>query len=321
MKKSKEQEDLYDILIIGGGPAGMTAGLFAARYNMRCCLVYSRLGGAMAEAHLIENYPGIEKISGIELAERMEKQVKKHGVEMIVDEVIGLKKEDNAFVAKLRSEKEIKSLALVLALGTQRRKLNIPGEEKFLGKGISYCATCDGFFFKNKTVAIVGGGDSALDAVLYLSNLAKNVYLIHRRDELRAEDLKVLEAKKKENVEFLLNKVVVEAKGSEKLEKIVIEDTKTGEKDEIEVDGLFIEIGSVPSTALIKPLNVDVDETGFIKVNDRMETNIEGVFACGDITTGSGGFRQIVTAVGEGAIAGHYSSIYVKRKKIKSGGS
>jgi len=190
-----------------------------------------------------------------------------------------------------------------------------------LGKGISYCATCDGFFFKNKIVAVVGGGDSALDAVLYLSNLAKKVYLIHRREEFRAEDLKVEEAKKKDNVEFLLNKVVVEAKGSEKLEKIVIEDTKTGERRELEVDGLFIEIGSVPSTALIKPLGVETDEAGFIKVNDKMETNVEGIFACGDITTGSGGFRQIATAVGEGAIAGHYSSIYVKRKKMASGGS
>ncbi len=309
---NEDKDKVYDICVIGGGPAGMTAALFAARYNITCCMVYSKLGGAMAEAHSIENYPGIEKISGIELAEKMENQVKKHGVEILIDEVTNIEKEKNIFKLKLRSGKNLKSKALILALGTQRRKLNIPGEEELLGKGISYCATCDGFFFKNKIVAVVGGGDSALDAVLYLSNLAKKVYLIHRREEFRAEDIKVKEAKKK-NVEFLLNKIVLEAKGNEKLEEITIKDVKTEEIENIRVDGLFIEIGSVPSTALIKPLGVKTDEMGFIKVNDKMETNISGVFACGDITTGSGGFRQIATAVGEGAVAGHYASIYIKK--------
>ncbi len=309
------EDKIYDLMVIGGGPAGMTAALYGARYNLSVALIFSKLGGAMADAHEIENYPGFKGISGMELAQRMLDQVSAYkNVDVIMDEVTDLRKENELFVARTY-DKKIKARALILALGTQRKRLNIENEEKFLGKGISYCATCDGMFFRDKIVAVVGGGDAALDAVNFLSNIASKVYLIHRREEFRAEDIKVESARKKKNVEFLLNCVVEKAEGRDKLEKIMIRNVKTNEIFWLNVDGLFIEIGSVPSTALVNTLGVELDEHGFIKVKENMSTNIAGVFAAGDITNGSANVRQISTAVGEGAIAAVYAYLYLKQRK------
>ncbi len=305
----------YDVIVIGGGPAGMTSALYCARYNMRVALVFSKLGGAMADAHVVENYPGFKSISGVELAERMLEHVSSYdNVDVVMDEVTDTRKEREFFVVRTY-EKVLKGRALILALGTQRRKLNIENEDKFLGRGISYCATCDGMFFKDKVVAVVGGGDAALDAVLFLSNIARKVYLIHRRKEFRAEDIKVENAKKLDNVEFVLDCVVEKAIGEGKLERLVVKNLKTSEIFELDVDGLFIEAGSVPSTTLTSALGVELDEAGFIKVSADMSTNISGVFAAGDITNGSAGLRQITTAVGEGAIAAFYAYRYVKQLK------
>ncbi len=305
----------YDVCVVGGGPAGMTAALYLARYNMKVALIFSKLGGAMADAHAIENYPGFKRISGMELAERMLEQVSLYSnVEVIMDEVVDARKEEDGFVLKTH-DKEFRCKAVVLALGMQRRKLNVKNEEKFLGRGVSYCATCDGMFFKDKVVGVVGGGDAAFDAVLFLSNIAKKVYLIHRRQEFRAEEIKVEAARKLENVEFLLDSVVVELDGKDKLERVRIRNVKSNEERWIELDGLFIEIGSMPSAVLAQKLGVELDDKGFIKVNEDMSTNVEGVFAAGDITSASANVRQVATAVGEGAIAGVSAYLYVKKKR------
>ncbi len=308
-------EKVYDVAVIGGGPAGMTATLFCARYNLRVALVFSKLGGAMAEAHIIENYPGFKSIGGMELAEKMFEQVASYSnVEVVMDEVIDARKDGELFVLTTR-EREIKSRALILAVGMQRRKLSVKGEEEFLGRGVSYCATCDGMFFRDKVVAVIGGGDAAFDAILFLSNIARKVYLIHRREEFRAEEIKVEAAKKLNNVEFILNSVVEELDGKDKLERIKVKNIKTNEEKWLDVDGLFIEIGSVPSAVLAQKLGVELDEHGFIKVNSDMSTNVGGVFAAGDITTASANVRQVATAVGEGAIAGVSAYLYLKKKR------
>ncbi len=308
-------EKVYDVAVIGGGPAGMTATLFCARYNLRVALVFSKLGGAMAEAHIIENYPGFKSIGGMELAEKMFEQVASYSnVEVVMDEVIDARKDGELFVLTIR-EREIKSRALILAVGMQRRKLSVKGEEEFLGRGVSYCATCDGMFFRDKVVAVIGGGDAAFDAILFLSNIARKVYLIHRREEFRAEEIKVEAAKKLNNVEFILNSVVEELDGKDKLERIKVKNIKTNEEKWLDVDGLFIEIGSVPSAVLAQKLGVELDEHGFIKVNSDMSTNVGGVFAAGDITTASANVRQVATAVGEGAIAGVSAYLYLKKKR------
>ncbi len=308
-------EKVYDVAVIGGGPAGMTATLFCARYNLRVALVFSKLGGAMAEAHVIENYPGFKSIGGVELAERMLEQVSSYSnVEVVMDEVIDARKDGELLVLTTR-EREIKSRALILAVGMQRRRLNVKGEEEFLGRGVSYCATCDGMFFRDKVVAVIGGGDAAFDAVLFLSNIARKVYLIHRREGFRAEEVKVEAAKKLNNVEFILNSVVEELDGKDKLERVRVKNIQTNEERWLDVDGLFIEIGSVPSAVLAQKLGVELDEHGFIKVKDDMSTNVEGVFAAGDITTASANVRQVATAVGEGAIAGVSAYLYLKKKR------
>ena len=309
------KDELYDVVVIGGGPAGMTSALYCARYNMKVALVFSKLGGAMADAHVVENYPGFKSISGMELAEKMLEHVSSYdNVDVIMDEVTDARKENDVFVVRTY-DKVLRTRTIILALGTRRRKLNIENEDRLLGKGISYCATCDGMFFKNKTVAVVGGGDAALDAVVFLSNIASKVYLIHRREEFRAEDIKVESARKKKNIEFVLNCVVERADGKDKLESILVKNLKTGEKFRLDVDGLFIEIGSVPSTALASTLGVELDENGYVKVKEDMSTNVEGVFAAGDITNGSAGVRQISTAVGEGAIAAVHAYKYIKQRK------
>lgn len=298
--------EIYDVIIIGAGPAGLAAGIYASRRALKTLILGKTLGGQVIATHCIENYPGFKRIVGLRLMEKMEKQVRRFEVEIVQDEVVSLKEHEGKFVVKT-PEKTFESKTIILAFGKTPRSLGAPGEKRLEGEGVSYCAICDGPLYKNKTVAIVGGGNSALDAALYMSKISKKVYLIHRRDEFRGFEATVEKLKEKGDVEFVLNSNVAEFKGSKCLESILVKNSKTNEAKEIKVDGVFIEIGSEVDTKLIKDL-VKLDENNHIIINNVCETfhpNSDkvrhGIFAAGDVTNTP--FKQIVVAAGEGAKA------------------
>jgi len=291
---------MYDVIIIGAGPAGLTAAIYTSRRNLKSIVLTKDLGGQVIKTPYIENYPGFKKIEGFKLIKNMEEQVKDLGVEIKYEEVVKIIPKEKTFVVETR-ERKYESRTVILAFGKTPRSLNVPGEKEFSGKGISYCATCDAPLFRDKIVAVIGGGNSALDATLLLSSLAKKVYLVHRRDEFRAFESLVEEAKRKKNVEFVLSHVVEEFKGDDILRSMILKNVKTGERKEIKVDGVFIEIGSEVKTDFIKGL-VKLDKNNHIIVNNNCETSRPGIFAAGDVTNTP--FKQIVVAAGEGAKAG-----------------
>ncbi len=300
---------VYDVIIVGGGPAGYSAATYSAR-NKLSTLVLARDIGVLSYATNVENYPGHESISGPELVQKFEKQAKDFGAEIKKKEVIKAEKKDRKFKISTR-DNTYEGKTLIFALGTKKEKLKIENEDNFIGKGISYCAICDAPFFKNKTVAVVGGSNSAAMSALELAEHAKRVYIIYRREKPRCEEV-LLDKLKNKNVEIICNAVVKKAEGENLLQEVVLE--KDGKEEEMELDGLFVEIGYVPSSSIAQKLGVEL-EKNFIKVNEKMETNVEGVFSAGDITTGSAGFRQIVTACAEGAIASFSVFKYLKAKK------
>lgn len=299
---------VYDVIIVGGGPAGYSAAIYSAR-NKLSTLVLARDIGVLSYATNVENYPGFESISGPELIEKFEKQAGDLETEIRKEEVVKVKKEDGKFKVSTR-DNTYEGKALILALGTEKAKLKIENEDDFIGRGISYCTTCDAPFFKNKTVAVVGGSNSAAMSALELAEHAKKVYIIYRREKPRCEEV-LLDKLKEKSVEIVCNAVVKKAEGENVLQKVILE--KDGKEEEMGLDGLFIEIGYVPSSTIAQNLGVEL-KNNFIKVNEKMETNVEGVFAAGDITTGSAGFRQIVTACAEGAIASVSAFKYLKAK-------
>ena len=290
----------FELAIIGSGPAGYSAAIYAVRAGIKTLVLEKGFGGGLAAVSPnIENYAGFESISGIDLVEKMKKHAGKYTKINFNEEVLNITKNKDIFEIKTNND-EYKVKAIIFCTGTQYRKLNAPGEEELSGKGVSYCATCDGFFFKNKKVAVVGGGNSALIEAIYLKQIGcKEVYLIHRRDQLRAEKTYEKEAISK-GVEILFNKVVEKINGKEKVEFLDLKDTKTDKISKLEIDGMFVSIGEEPQNNLAKKLDVDLNEKGFIIVDKQMRTNIKGVYAAGDIT---GGLRQVATAVAEGAIA------------------
>jgi len=295
---------LYDLIIVGSGPAGLSAALYAGRYKLKTLLLGAVLGGAMAEAWKIENYPGFKTIAGMELAKRIKEQVEDLGIEIFQDEVTKIQNPKSKFQIVARSGKKFESRALILALGTQRRKLNVPGEEKFHGRGVSYCATCDGILFQNKVVAVVGGGDSAIKSGSLLVKYAKKVYLLVRGNELSGEPMNVEKVKsQKEKVKIIYGVEILEIKGDSKVQSVVL---NNGE--ELKLDGVFIEIGATPASALIKDLKVDLDEKGYLKVDENQRTNIPFIYAAGDVATAMGGFKQVLTAAAQGAVAA--TSVY-----------
>jgi thioredoxin reductase (NADPH) len=299
---------IYDLIIIGAGPAGLSAAIYAARYKMNFLVVGELVGGLATEAHKVSNYPGVKDISGIELMESFRAQAEALGAKIEESAVQNIEKKKDRFVVKTANASH-EAKAIILALGLQHRKLNISGEEEFLGKGVSYCATCDGAFYKNKNVAVIGGGNSAVSAAVMLAKIAKKVYLINRSDKFRAEPAWIEELKKMKNAEIIYNANVSKVSGKEFVEKIELD---TGKK--LDVDGLFIEAGVIPSTLLAKNLVVSLDENGFISVDNEMNTNVAGVFAAGDITNGSS-FKQIVIACGQGAIAAYSAYKFVAKNK------
>jgi len=291
---------MYDVIIVGAGPAGLTAAIYASRRNMKTLVLGKGLSDQVSETPHVENYPGFEKIKGYELIKKFEQQVRDFGVEVIFEEVVKITPKKDGFIVKT-VKKSYEGKTVILAFGKIPRTLNIPGEKGFTGKGVSYCATCDAPLFKDKTVAIIGGGNAALDGALLLSKIAKKVYLVHRRDEFRGFEAEVEKVKKRNNIELVLSHVAVEFKGDKILKSIIVENVNTKEKKELKVDGVFVEIGSDVKTDFVKDL-VKLDKNNYIIINKNCETSRPGVFAAGDVTNTP--FKQIVVAAGEGAKAG-----------------
>ncbi len=300
----------HDLVIIGLGPAGYSAAIYAGRYKMDVLLVGQLPGGIAGTAHDVRNYAGFEKITGMELMMKMHKQTEGLGVQIKPDIINNIKKSEEGFVLKTTKE-EIFAKKLIIATGTQRRELGIPREKKLVGKGISYCATCDAGFYKDKVAAVVGGGDAALTAALLLSQHAKKVYIIYRKPEFtKAEVAWVDEVNKTDNIETVFTAEVEELIGEEKLEKV-----KLSNGNELDLDGLFIEIGGTSNIKLAEELDLEL-ENGSIKVDLGQKTNVSGVFAAGDVTNRP--FKQMISAAGDGATACYTAYKELQKEKAKN---
>ncbi|MCX6765979.1 MAG: FAD-dependent oxidoreductase [Candidatus Moranbacteria bacterium] len=303
------ENETYDLIIIGAGPAGLGASIYASRYKLNHLVIGAEMGGQAVNAWQVENYPGYEKISGRDLTEKFRIQAENLGGKIIQGVVGGVKKNNGEFEVFTEDGKSHKSQSIILALGMKPRKLNIPGEDKFVGKGVSYCATCDAAFFRGKDVVVIGGGDAAATAALHVAEFASKVYVLYR-DNYIFEPVWEEQIKKNPKIELVCCSNVAEIKGDQKVTAVSYE--FQGAKKELPAQGVFIEIGSVPGVAIAKELGIETDEQGYIIVDRTQATNIENVFAAGDVTTGSNKFRQIITAVAEGAVAA--GSTYKKLK-------
>ncbi len=303
---------MYDTIIIGSGPAGMTAAIYAARREMKALVIGKELGGQVAWASEIENYPGFKSISNFELIEKMRDQVDSLGVEIKTAEVKKIEKENDGSFTLFTEKEKLKSKTVILAIGLAPRRLAIPGEEEFAGKGVSYCANCDGPMFKEKTVAVVGGGNAAFDAAEILSKIAKQVYLIHRSEKFKAFEVVVEEVKSRENIEMILNSEVKEITGNQKVEKIKIFNNQTEKETENAVDGIFIEIGRLANTAIVKDF-AERNQHSQIEVDDKFQTKTEGLFAAGDVVAGE--FKQITIACGQATIAALAAYQLIQRRE------
>lgn len=309
---------IYDTIIIGTGPAGLTASIYTSRYFLKTLAIGQSLGGSMATAHKIENYPGVDTISGLELAKKMSAQAETFGVTVKSEEVVDIKKGEKGdfeiYTDAIPENDPYIGKTVILATGTQRRVLGVPGERELLGRGVSYCATCDAGFFKDKTVAVVGGANSATMAAAHLADYARKIYVVYRGDKLRGEGVwnrRVLENHK---TDVLYNTNVTKITGESKVEKIIL-DKEFNDRKELTVDGVFIEIGATPVVNMVSKLGLEFDEAEFIKVDTEAKTTVPGVFAAGDATSASNKFWQIATAIGEGAVAAKSAYDYIANKK------
>ena len=302
---------IYDTIILGAGPAGLSAAVYATRYSLKT-LVIGKGPGLMTEAHEIENYLGFKKVSGAELDKRFLEHAESLGAEVKREEVLKIEKNGETFTVTTDRGK-YESKTLIYALGGIKRKLNVPSEKKFRGRGISYCATCDAAFFKDKIVAVTGGSDSAAMSALLLAKFAKKVYIIYRRGKLRAFPSLVEKIGKTNNIETIYNTVIKDVKGENLVEGVVLEYRETGETSELQLDGIFVEYGHEPNSYLAEELGVKLSEKGRIVVGEDMSTSISGFFAAGDITTGSDRFDQIITAAAEGSIAAKSAHNFISR--------
>ena len=293
---------MYDTLILGGGPAGYSAAIYSARYNLKCIVIAKEPGGVMNEAYRVENYPGFHSINGIELMDKIKEHVNYLGVEVREEEILDVSKREKSFVIKTNKNK-YESRTIIIALGAEHRKLNVLGEKELEKKGISYCYTCDGAFYKNKRVIVVGGGDAAAQAVLLLASYNNDVIMLYRSN-IRAEPAYQEQFKKLKNVKLLRGEIS-RVNGKNKVESVILKD---GNK--MDVDGVFVEIGSEPNLSLFRKLSLEL-ENGYIKIDRNMRTSIEGVFAAGDITNIV--FRQAITAAGDGSIAANSVYLYLKK--------
>lgn len=287
---------MYDIIIVGAGPAGLTAALYALRANKKVLILEAKsYGGQIINATKVENYPGIESISGFDFATNLYNQVKKLGAVFIFETVLNVTKNKEV----ITRNNTYKAKSIILATGVINRKLNIKGESNLIGKGVSYCATCDGNFYKNKVVAVNGGGNSALEDALYLADIAKKVYIIHRRDEFRAEKKYLDEINTKNNIECILNSNITDIIGTDILEKIEVTNNDNS-KTMLNIDGLFIAIGQEPKNEIFKNV-VDLNNAGYFDSEDGLHTNVPGIYIAGDARVKT--LRQLTTAVSDGSIA------------------
>jgi thioredoxin reductase (NADPH) len=301
----------WDLIIIGGGPAGLTAGIYSARSGLKTLILEEKtLGGATAESPLIENYPGFPAITGQELINKIAEHCRKFGV--TIKEIEGARKlnlSDEKKIVK-SDQTSYSASAVIIAAGCHYREMGVPGENEFKGRGVSHCAVCDGPLFKEKRVLVVGGGNSAATSALYLSNVASNVKLVHRRNQLRADEARFRSLQDRK-VEFLWNSMVKEIRGDIKVKSVIVYNKKTDETKEIEVDGVFVQIGEIPNSQLASKAGVKVDKDGYIIVDERQRTNIAGVYAAGDITNRP--VKQVGTAVGQAIVAATEAFGYIKR--------
>ncbi len=309
--------NVYEIVIIGGGPSGLTAGLYAARARMKALLVEKVLcGGQILVADTIENFPGFpDGIKGPELAEWIFKQAEHAGLESRIAEVksIALKKgEAGAFGIELAEGDELTAASVIVATGARWNALNIPGEKELCGRGVSYCATCDGPLFRGKDVVVVGGGDTALEDAIFLTRFASSVTVLHRRDKLRATRILQERARANKKIHFQLDSIAVEVKGSAKVEAIEIKDVHSGKISRLKADGVFVLVGITPNSGLVSGI-VKTDDKGYIITDDEMRTSVDGLFACGDVRKKL--LRQVVTAAGDGATAAFSAEHYVEGLK------
>jgi len=301
---------MFDVAIVGAGPAGLTAAIYCARYGLKTIIFEDPTNiSQLAIAPFIENYPGFEG-SGFDLIKKMKEQALKFGATHKFEKVVDIKKNGEKFIIKTdKSEYEAK--AIILATGGKHKELGVEGEKEFRGRGVSYCAVCDGFFFKGKKVIVVGGGNSALVEAIYLKDLGCDVTVVHRRDKFRADEI-IQRQFYERNIPVLWNTVVEKIVGTNKVEKVILRNVKTGEKSEMEVNGVFIAIGIKPQTELALKLGVELDSEGYIKVDRNQATNVEGVFAAGDCCNNP--LKQVITACGDGAIAAYSAYQFLKSK-------
>jgi len=305
--------EVYEVIIIGGGPGGLTAGLYTSRARLSTLLIENALfGGQMTTTEMIENYPGFPQgVSGDELGRLMEDQAKKFGVKTVTQEVVKVSLEGDVKVVQTY-ETTYRCEALIVSTGAEYRKLGIPGEKEFAGKGVSYCATCDGAFFRDSQIVVVGGGDSALTEALFLTKFARELTIIHRRDALRGTKIYQERALASPKIKFLWNSIVQEIKGDSTVRSINVKNVKTGEIKEVETEGVFLFVGLVPRTQFLKGV-VQMDEAGYILTHEDCETSTKGIFAVGDCRKKL--LRQIATAVGDGATAAFAAEKFLEIKE------
>lgn len=304
-----EQNNAYDVIVVGGACAGLSAALYTGRRALKTLVITKDIGGQIATTTEVENYPGTGTVQGPELAESFRKQAESSGAEIKFGEVTGVKKEGDVYQIA-SSLGTFTAPVVILSFGLEHRHLGVPGEVEYTGKGVSYCATCDGPLFKNKVIGVVGGGNSALDAAEYLSNLGKKVYVFIRKDVYRAEQVLIDAVEKAENVEILFNTEVKEIIGETFLQKVKVVNNKTDVSQDIEVNALFVEIGWMTKTSFLQGL-VDLDERGFVITNNKNETSAPGLYAAGDITDTP--FKQAVISAGEGAKAAMAAAQYIQK--------
>lgn len=291
---------MYDIIIVGAGTAGLSAAIYGVRAGKKVVVLEGTMyGGQIVNTPEVENYPGIKKVSGFDFATGLYEQALELGAEIVLDKVKQISKDSHFYNVECESE-NLKGKTVILATGSKNRKLGLDGEEEFIGKGISYCATCDGMFYRDKVVAVAGGGNSAVEEAGFLSNYCKKVYVIHRRNEFRAEEHLVNELKEKSNIEFVMDTVITDIKGSNKLETIDIHNEKKDQKFNLAIDGLFVAVGREPENHSFAGL-VQLDDFGYIIAGEDCKSSHEGVFAAGDCRTKK--VRQLTTAAADGAVA------------------
>ncbi|MDR2192699.1 MAG: thioredoxin-disulfide reductase [Endomicrobium sp.] len=300
---------MYDVVIIGGGPSGLTAAIYASRAGLNALIIEKAgCGGQMAITDALENYPGFSSVNGFELASKLEEQARNFGAAIIYEEVVEISDGAVKKVKTVGAQYETKTI--IIASGTNAKKLGAAGEENFIGRGVSFCAVCDAPFYKNKTVAVVGGGDSAIQEAIYLSKFASSVFVLHRRDKLRAAKSLQNKMLSHQNISVIYDVAPEEICGKEKIEKFIISNVKTGEKTDLKVDGIFVFIGLTPNSAFLQ--YVALDENGYIIADENMKTNIAGIFACGDVRKKH--LRQVVTAASDGAQAAVSALDYIEKQ-------